>query len=542
MGTSRRRSRRVSYSVVADEREHAQPYDFSHASSSAREFGLQAWQNRWPALLVACGFVVASLIIAACAPAHYKAIATLAVLPAPEFTVRPDAGSREQAATTLALDQVMKAETEILSSDDLHLAVLAEVGADKVYPGSTSRERSAASKFAHSTLDAIFSIWTAAPTDLAASKVEQELRRFRSDLLILPAKDSNIVAVSFTSKHPRQAATVVNTLLALYAIKRKQLYDDPQLDAIRREKAALEMQAADADRRLTAFRRNLDIYDFSIQRASLLQRESNSEQALADVSSLIAELEARTASISQYIHKEPASIDLYREADPDTRLQIAKTASQDIETRYAEAAERYTTGSRLLVRLRAQVEARRSAVQAMEKDQGASVSRRGRNLDRDQLKLDQQRALADLAAAKSRSRSLDAQCRELTRSLHDFDQGESALHSLEREKRSADENVSGINKLLSERHLTEAEDALRFANVRVIQPARVPQAAQPLAIYIVASGILIGLMAAGVWVTCVFVRREVFLSEQALADHFRIPVLATFSREVVCQGLEQTLI
>ena len=482
-----------------------------------------------------------SLVVAACVPAHYRATATLAVLPAPEFTVRPDAGSRDQAATTLALDQVMKAETEILGSDDLHQAVLAALGPNDVFPGSAPGQRSTLGKFAHLVLAPILSIWVAAPTNVAAGKLEQELRRFRSDLLILPAKDSNIVAVSFTSKRPEQASAVVNTLLALYAVKRKELYDDPQLDAIRREKTALELQAAEADRQLTNFKRLSGISDFTAQRAFLLQRASSLEQALADAKGLVAELEARTTSIQQHMRTEPSSLSLYRESDRDTRLQLASSALQDSETHYAEAAERYTAGSRVLASMRAQIEARRSAVQAMEVDRSPSVSRQGRNANLDQLELDHERASADLSAARSLLKSLTMQRGELASFISGFNQSESALHSLERDKGSAEENLSNMNRLLSDRHLTEAEDALRFANVRVIQPARVPQASQPLPIYIIASGLLLGLLSAGLWITIVFVRREVFLTEVGLANHFQIPVFATFSQETLYRELEEAL-
>ena len=80
---------------------------------TSREFLLQAWRNRRVATWIFGAILSLSLVLAALMPARYRASATLAVLPAPEFTVRPDAGSREQAANPLAMDQIMKAETEI---------------------------------------------------------------------------------------------------------------------------------------------------------------------------------------------------------------------------------------------------------------------------------------------------------------------------------------------------------------------------------------------------------------------------------------------
>src|SRR5271156_1567196 len=78
--------------------------------------------------------VAAGLLIAALVPPRFRATATLAVLPAPEFTVRQEAGSRTFNNSALALDQIMKAETEILESEDLHADTLAEIGVGSVYP------------------------------------------------------------------------------------------------------------------------------------------------------------------------------------------------------------------------------------------------------------------------------------------------------------------------------------------------------------------------------------------------------------------------
>ncbi len=325
----------------------------------------------------------------------------------------------------------------------------------------------------------------------------------------------------------------MNTLLALYAVRRKELYDDPQLDAIRREKLALEVQAAEADQRLMEFKRKLNISDFESQRALLLQRLSGAEQARADASSLVTEQGARAGSLAQQISHEPATQALFEERDLDNRLQLAKSTLQDLEAHSAELAERYTPGSRLLDRLRKQVDARRLALNAMEKDGRSSVVRDGRNANLDQMRLDLQRGLTDLVATRSRLNSLTLQCRILDAALQGFDQAEYALHKLEREKASAEENLVGMNRLLSERHLTEAEDALRFANVRVIQPARIPQAASLIPIYIAASGFIMGIISAAASFTFVFIRRDVFLTADGLAEHFRIPVFAAFSLEAV---------
>jgi hypothetical protein len=100
-----------------------------------RELLYQAHHRRRGGATAAGGVFAVALLVAALLPPSYRATATLAVLPATEFTVRAAAGSHDLNASALAMDQIMKAETEILASDSLHAATLHRVGEAVLYPG-----------------------------------------------------------------------------------------------------------------------------------------------------------------------------------------------------------------------------------------------------------------------------------------------------------------------------------------------------------------------------------------------------------------------
>jgi uncharacterized protein involved in exopolysaccharide biosynthesis len=468
-------------------------------------------------------------LVAGLLPAHYRASATLAVLPSPEFTVRPDAGSRDQAANPLAMDQIMKAETEILGSDDLHLATLQRLGAEALYPGSSPQaDRRGIARVVHGVLHAIASLWIPTASDRQAQALERQLHLFANDLLILPAKDSNIITVTYSNRDPVLAAGAVNTMLTLYAAKRRALYDDPQLEVVRRETAGLAVAALDADRALASFKRTHAITDFEAQRGLLLGRKNAADQAVADATLSVAEQSARIQTLDRELSREPETIGVFTEQDHDTRMQTAEAALQDLRTRLAGAAERYRDGSRLMRELRAQLAAREGELERMASAPATSVIRRGHNPDLDTLRLDRLHALAELVAARARLETLSDQQATLTQALKDCEANDAALQTLQREKLAADDNLRSASRLVSERHLTEAEDALRLANVRVIQSARVPQAATPLPFFVVAAGVLFGGLFAAAWLVAVFLARGVFLTEEGLEQALDLPVLASF--------------
>src|ERR1700678_2524981 len=145
--------------------------------------------------------VAAGLLIAALVPPRFRATATLAVLPAPEFTVRQEAGSRTFNNSALALDQIMKAETEILESDDLHADTLADVGVGSIYPSlDPSVTRSLPVRVIATFLDVLLSPWRVTPANPLAAMQDRALDRFADDLLVLPAKESDIITVTFGNR------------------------------------------------------------------------------------------------------------------------------------------------------------------------------------------------------------------------------------------------------------------------------------------------------------------------------------------------------
>jgi len=483
------------------------------------------------ALLGFAGVIMASLLVAAILPPRYYATATLAVLPAPEFTVRQDAGSRTFSTSALAMDQVMKAETEILQSTDLHEGALQNIGLKQVYPDLDPRAAGIVWRLLRSVAHVALSPWVAYRADTAATRLDAALHRFDSDLSVLPTKDANVIAITFRHRDGAMAARVINALLSGYARRREQLYDDPQATTVRHETEQLGDAVGAADAALARFKARHAISDYASERDLMVRRQSAAAQALADNDATADEQRARLVMLNRQIALIPASVTLYRENDPDTRLQTIDSSLVDLRSQIEAARVHYRDASHKVTDLTAQLKAREAERTRLARDKTPSIERTGRSLASDSLLLDRARAATEEAAAVARAVSLRRELQDISARLAALTDEEAALANLERHKTAADAAFESASQVLAERQMTEAEDALRLANVRVIQPARAPLHAAPIPLLVVIAGTLLGALGACLWcISSVFIR-PTLLTVEGLGHATGLPVLGVFPEE-----------
>ncbi len=503
-----------------------------------RELLYQAHYRRGGAARAAgCVFGLA-LAVAALLPPSYRATATLAVLPATEFTVRAAAGSHDLNASALAMDQIMKAETEILGSNSLHAATLHRVGPALLYPDIFDPpERGLVRRVLHWVSGVAFSPWRVTPRDAAAAREERGVRRFAADLTVLPGKDSNVISVALQNRSGAAASGALNTMLELYALERSRLYDDPQQEIVWREAAVAAAAVKAADGRLAAFKQGHGIADYVTQRDTLLRRRSEAEQGAQDSAVAAQEHSARLAALGAQLQAEPQTVGLYTEQDADTRLQSANADMEAVRAKLAVARATYREGSRMVTTLRAELAAHEAEQSRLLRDQTLSVVRQGRNPTVDPLRLDRSREVAEVSAMRARLAGQLQDVVELDNALVGLEASEAALGALERERASAEEAARTANRIVAERRLSEAEDARRLANVRVIQPAEEPQVPRSTPLLVIAAGFVMSLLAALGWLLAGFIFDPVFLTEEGLASLIDLPVLGVFERDAAAVGV-----
>lgn len=499
---------------------------------SFEEFWSHCRAGRWKASWTFVSILAAAMLVAALVPPSYRATATLAVLPSPEFTVRGAVGAHDPNTTALAMDQIMKAETAILDSADLHEATIRTVGGPKIYRDIFApKPTGTVGAFLRDAARLLLSPWRPVPVDLVAFREETALRAFESDLDLLPTKDANVITVTFNNENGDIAAQTVNVLLGLYSARRARLYDDPQIAVVKLAVQADAAAVANADERLAVFKLDHGISDYTLQRQTLLRRRSEAEQGIAVSAEAKSEQLARLLALTRALREEPAMIGIYKEKDADTRLQSVNAGLQDLRTKLAAARDKYLDSSRVVTMLQSQLRAEEGEASRLGTDPSASVVRQGRNPNIEALRLDRARAVVELAAADARMRAEQGQAEGAQAALDRLDRAELGLDALQRDKATAEDNFATANRLLAERNLREAEDRLRLANVRVIQPALVPQRPRPLPWLIIAAGAVFGALTAIARLIGDFVLKPVFLTAEGLELATGLPVLAVFAQD-----------
>jgi uncharacterized protein involved in exopolysaccharide biosynthesis len=219
---------------------------------------------------------------------------------------------------------------------------------------------------------------------------------------------------------------------------------------------------------------------------------------------------------------------VYREQDPDTRLQAIDGALIDLRNRLSVVRVRYLDSSRMVTDLNSQITAREAERQRLAADPSPSVLRAGPNPAREELMLDRARAMVELAAAAARSISQQHVVADIDAALAAANTQEQALDELVRQKKVADDNFTAASRVMAERRLTEAEDSLRLANVRVIEPARTPLKPEPFKLLLVLAGAMLGVISAVAYLVTGFAARPTFLTSSGLSQATGLPVLGVF--------------
>jgi uncharacterized protein involved in exopolysaccharide biosynthesis len=508
--------------------------EVSDNDPSFTELILHAYHERRMAFTTIGAILSFAMLIAAVVPPSYRATASVTVLPAPEYTVRQEAGSTGLNNNALAMDQIMEAESEILDSDDLHEAALQKAGPGSVYEElAPNFEPGLLRRLLRPVVHALLLPWVPVPADHRAAVLARALRRFRSHLTILPSKDGNVISATFSHSDPQVAARVINALIEAYAEHRSRIYDDPQLATVRAQAETGSRSVAAAERALADFKSTHDISDAATQRTLLLHRRSDAEQSAADAGAAARESKARVDSLAAQLRSEPVNVGLFQEHDPDTRVQTLLASLQDLRGRLAAARGRYLDTSRLVKDLSTQIAGRELELAQLTRDPSASVIRTGRNPDIDQLRLDEAHAASNLAAAVARRDAAVAEMARISAALARLDSNEVQLAQLARRVALETSALATESQVLASREMIEAEDARRFAKVRVIQAARVPQQPTVMPLLIIAAGLLLGIAAASARLIAGFVTRPTFWTAEGLEAAANIDVLAVFPREAM---------
>ncbi len=476
-----------------------------------RDLMLTAFAQKGRLFLIFFCVMAISAAIAIYIQPDYKARSSLLVLLGTEHSFRPAAGQQFMNTGGVDAEQVLRTETSILASDDLHRSVIRDIGIDKMYP-KLLEQPGPVEKWLIGTrryLTDLLGLTDEAVGTTAADPMSRAVDAFATNLTVTLDKKSSVIGVDFTNPNKNVAADALRILETQYLVLRQKLYGDIQAPLVQAQQNGVAKQLAAADGALQTFKQQHDISNFGERRAVLLKQQGDLEAALTKSESTIAELTARLNQLNQQLGLAAGA--KKGAANPAVALQ---GMVQEYQKREEDAQTRYR-GSPAVDEARRQMLERQTDIARMQATQAYGVQ------------TDRNKTEADLRANLAGHDIIAGQLGALNKQVDTLDAEESNLHGLERNRAILEDNYKAISKILDERQTVEAVEAHRESSVRVVQPPRVPSLPQPTRRLILLAGFIISVLFGIGSILMAHFFRAIYLRPEALEMDTGLIVLAS---------------
>ncbi|HYD98056.1 MAG TPA: hypothetical protein VEH84_01615 [Alphaproteobacteria bacterium] len=429
----------------------------------------------------------------------YEAGASLLVLFGREYVYRPEVGDTMPDSAALDRDRILRSEIEILESGDLLAAVVRKADPAVLYP-----------KLAELP---------------AAAREAEAVKAFRAAFTAKPQPDSNVIQLGF--RHPEAAlsADVLNMLIDDYLERRRAIYATRRGDFLKEQAEGFATRLAAVERDLERFKSESGIFDFDTQRRLLLEQRTALQADLRDAENRAAEARERLAAMQASLSRTGATVTLQTESGRDLATDNARTKLLELRLRERELLSKYHETSRTVADVRREI-AQVEAFLGEQGGQGGATVRTGRNPVHETLQTGAATAESEMRSLEVRVIALEQQAADLDAELAALDARERDYRILVRERAQLEESYRAIAAKTDEARILDELDRQNRANVRVVQPARVPAEAESPRRLILAGGVLAGLILALATACLADLFRRGFLAPGRLERAVGLPVLA----------------
>ena len=448
------------------------------------------WIERKAVLVVGAVICALGLAVALAAPKTYVARAELLVRLGQEYVYQPSVGAGAGAGAAPDMQAVVNAEVRLLQSGEVARRAIAEIGADRLYPGL--------------------------PAGGDERHMQAAERAFAQSLSIETAPQTPSIALSFKHKDPVIAARALNALVGVYLDYRRDVLVGGASDVLIRQSEEVDARVEAANEALSAFLVEHEIGDFPSELTALAARAGDIDARLLEAGAARQEAEARASALRARYNAEPEEINLFSESDARRQLVELQVEREAALSRYQDDAPPI----RELDRRIAQLEL------FLEGGDPPSVTRRGANPVRQDIASQLFAMEAEARAQRGREQALTAQRDDVRARLRLLQQLEPQFRQLLRERTILEENAQGL--------VARAEEARSFAQIlgggaeaisimqRAIPPAQGQSLRMPIAL---ATFVLAAIVASAIGFARGLMRRGL-PTPQAAARMLDTPLLA----------------
>lgn len=414
-------------------------------------------------------------VIVAMQPKIYEATSTILVRFGQEYLYIPSVGDRSLTPPASLLELV-NAEMQIMSTSDLKLQVIEDIGLKTLYPNLVGTPKA----------------------------IDEALLQFGKDLFIATDAKSHVVHVWFRHGDPEIAARTVNVVIERYLDKRQKVFTRLGPEDWNARLVAISAELKTYQTEVDAFRREHGLYAADSQIKLSLNEKREIEAALQSSATRLRELENDHNLLTTNLNQLSTSTPSFVELDNGPAIDRAIQAYIELLLQKKQLEKELGRNHPQLINMRSELDSTGVLVEQLIDGQLTQVG-------------------AQIALAGAESDRLQARLSEITTGLAGMSRQELQLREMEL---ALDLKESEYRETLAKRR----EASLEETNVRVIEPATPPTraigATTKLRLILVG---LIGLFLALGIVALRELLKPTLSTPESVEKHLGLPVLASFS-------------
>jgi uncharacterized protein involved in exopolysaccharide biosynthesis len=347
-----------------------------------------------------------------------------------------------------------------------------------------------------------------------------------------PIRRTNVIAVSYESSDPEQAAQVLRSLAHVYVEKHKQAHRSAEeLPFFEEQSTRSRRELDEAESRLLDFSRDQGVVSAAMERDLALRRVEEIEASYRQAQVAIVETIHRIRALESRMRSLPErSTSQIRTADNPQLLETLKAKLLQLELKRTELLTKYDPAYRLVQEVEDQITQTQVAIG---KEAFAPVREETTEKDPNYewAKAELGKAQVELYAAEARAKAIDQElvtCRAQARRL-----GEDAIRQqdLLTGMKTAEETYLLYAKKSEQARIGDALDERSIVNVAIVESPDVPVLPKHSAW----TFLVVGLMAAATTSTALAFAADyldpAFRTPEEVVAYLSVPVLASLPRE-----------
>lgn len=502
--------------IAVGETEHGSAPGVRPPTARRGEFTIQDFlvslffHRRIIVLAMLVPFIV-GIVLAIEARTQYVSTGLLMVLVNRQYTGDQNVVNLAPSVLTVEGLKSVEAEVLIIESADVIQATIAEVGADKLFPPSS--------------LSRLLR-WL---PGFDPSVDDRDIERFRARLSATVEDGSNVVSVSFSHPDRDLAIQTTDTLIRIFLVRRKALFDNPTSNILDEEVERINRRLDETDSAIRVRMKEVNIIDLSHdtilaanQADSILQRTRQVSERLRAVEGQIAAAGQQQNELAEMVLQyRDDNNEAVRNGNVDELLVRLRAEREQLLSQYAR--------SHPTVR---QIERQIAVVENGIKELGNTAAWSQRNERNPSVSY----VINMLISLRVEKEALDLQLAELelqrTRAqarIAELIEVEQVLRTLERERTLLTASQQEYVNRADAARIEEAAALVRVSNVRVVQSGKDGVVARNMALPLLAAGILAGILCGAAAGVCAAELRTSFLRPQEVERALGLPALASFS-------------